>query len=131
MGNDIRQLWNRIVLCLAAISWGGLLLLPGDLFAETPVYSESGLYASDGYWGAFIIVFGLLLLFIRIDFITLLSHAFIIVFWDFVAWLILTSSGFSESILLLAIPFFTLSLLHLGGFISSYTKINKRGENDE
>lgn len=101
-----------------AVTWGAILLVPGDSFSSSSRVDALSLYAPDTIWGIALLAVNIPMLFInryKHRRFRRFAHAFNWTFWLAITCLAIYRSapnGISTTDILLVLPFFTIALLH-------------------
>lgn len=110
--------WNEFFLALLAITWGIILMLPGDLFAGIARYQFASKVFPDWLWGLLYFFFGILLLFPIPSWLHKHLHWVLFSLWLGMTVLSLLST-FSPPTLLIASLVFVIAMFHAGLFLQS------------
>lgn len=109
---------KETLLVTQAIVWGAILLFPGDSFSSRSRVDLLSMYAPDTVWGILLLAVNLPMLFInryRWKRFRRFVHAFNWTFWLGITCLAVyrsAANGLDATDILVAMPFFTIALLH-------------------
>jgi len=112
---EVVSRYNELVLGWAAVVWGVLLMLPGDLFAAIPRYTAVDRFAPDFLWGLVLTVAGAACIFAP-EGGRGIAHGVLFVIWLGINALVLIGTMSVSTVLIATFPF-TMCLLHAGEYV--------------
>lgn len=107
--------WNECWLATLAVIWGGILMLPGDLFAGIDRYRLMSQYLPDWAWGVCMFSFGIILFFHVPLWLHKHAHFFLCGVWLGITLLSLLAV-MTPSVILIASLLFIIAMFHAGKY---------------
>ena len=118
------------ILSLLALFWGGVMVLPGNVFAQPTDLRPLSLYAQDWVWGSLLLLMSLLFVALnRYRYIIWrrFYHAFYWTFWSGIAFVagirVMNATTITPALFLIPSAFLAIALIHAVIYIGLWRKL--------